>query len=207
MKYKEALSGAIGGAFFAVPFLIGCGIIPSLVIGGAAFAAGELVLAKSSKDTLDIPSGNFKKTIENAKKQRDHIKTMIKNIDDEYIKTKLTEIHSSVDNILSTIEKNPNKVRNINNFFDYYLPITIKIIDRYDEIEDRGLNGEDSKEFIKSTNKMVEEINLAFKKILNKLYENDIIDTDAEMKVFESMLKMDGYDSGSLKVSKEDNNG
>lgn len=206
---EEVASAAIGGAFFAIPWLVlGIPVIPSVIIGGAAFAAGELVLSKkTSDDAFDIPSGNFKKTIATARKQSSHIKNKVNDIEDNNIKDKLTSIHECVENILLTIEKNPNKVKNINNFFDYYLPITIKIIDRYDEIEDGKLNSKDSKRFIEDTNKMVVEIDQAFKKILNKLYEHDIIDTDAEMKVFTSMLKMDGYDSKEIDVEKEDNNG
>ena len=207
MKKNDILSAIVGSTFFAIPYLaLSMPVLPSVLIGSAAFVAGELVFKKTSTDEFDIESGNFKRTIEKAKKRSKHIKDMMGCIDDEFIKNNLSEIHESVNSIISTIERNPQKVKNVNNFFDYYLPITIKIIDRYNEIEDRKISSEDSKKFIKSTNKMVEDINYAFKKILNKLYEKDIIGDYAEMKVFDSMLKMDGYDSGEINV-KEDNDG
>ena len=56
------------------------------------------------------------------------------------------------------------------------------------------MNTEDSKKFMESTQKMVKKINEAFKKQLSNLYQSDMIDTDAEMKVFDTMLKSDGYD-------------
>ena len=41
MKNKEIFSAAIGGAFFAIPYLaLSAPLIPSLVIGAAAFGAG-----------------------------------------------------------------------------------------------------------------------------------------------------------------------
>ena len=82
----------------------------------------------------------------------------------------------------------------MNNFFNYYLPVTINILTKYDEIENQKLNTEDSKKFMESTQKMVKKINEAFKKQLSNLYQSDMIDTDAEMKVFDTMLKSDGYD-------------
>ena len=82
----------------------------------------------------------------------------------------------------------------MNNFFNYYLPVTINILTKYDEIENQKLNTEDSKKFMDSTQKMVKKINEAFKKQLSNLYQSDMIDTDAEMKVFDTMLKSDGYD-------------
>ena len=80
----------------------------------------------------------------------------------------------------------------MNNFFGYYLPVTINILTKYDEIENQKLNTEDSKKFMESTQKMVKKINEAFKKQLSNLYQSDMIDTDAEMKVFDTMLKSDG---------------
>ena len=74
------------------------------------------------------------------------------------------------------------------------MPLTINIITKYDEIENQKLNTEDSKKFMESTQKMVKKINEAFKKQLSNLYQSDMIDTDAEMKVFDTMLKSDGYD-------------
>ena len=44
---------------------------------------------------------------------------------------------------------------------------------------------------------MMEKINTAFKNQLSNLYQSDIVDTDAEMKVFDSMLKADGYDTSN----------
>ena len=48
--------------------------------------------------------------------------------------------------------------------------------------------------------KMVEETSVAFEKILNSLYENDIENNEAEMKVYNQMLKSDGYNANELEV-------
>ena len=50
---------------------------------------------------------------------------------------------------------------------------------------------------MKQTEEMIEKINNAFKSQLSNLYQADIVDTDAEMKVFETMLKADGYDTSN----------
>ena len=76
---------------------------------------------------------------------------------------------------------------------NYYLPVTIKILTRYDEIENQRLNTTESKEFMESVKKMTEKIKNAFNEQLNNMYQTEMIDTDAEIKVFESMLKSDGF--------------
>ena len=204
MKNKEIFSAAIGGAFFAIPYLaLSAPLIPSLVIGAAAFGAGHLVLGEN-KLTLKDTDRNLYETLEYSKIQNKHILEMIPNIEDENIKKELNEIHDSVSKIISTISKNPEKVKQANNFFDYYLPITIKLIDRYDEIENQKLSSTESEKFLKSTNKMVSEINSAYRKILSELYRKDILDMDVEMKVFDSLLKSDGIDNSDLKVKKKE---
>ena len=46
----------------------------------------------------------------------------------------------------------------------------------------------------------VNEINDVFKKFLNNLYQSDMIDTNVEIKVLNSMLKSDGLDKNELNV-------
>lgn len=205
MKHKDTVAAIIGSSFFAVPYLaLSVPILPSLAIGVGAFFAGELLFSKGKnvdyKDDYDL-----KKVLEQAKKQNKHLLEMRPLIEDEVIRTYLTEIHDSTAKIIRTVEKNPNKFKSIDNFFDYYLPITVKIVDRYDEIENQKLSSKDSKKFFTSSTKMLDAVNKAFKNILNNLYQSEIIDMDAEMKVFSTMLTSDGFNNSELDIKdKED---
>lgn len=201
MKNGNTVSAIVGGAFFAIPYLaLSLPVIPSLVIGASAFAAGELVFTKREEIEAKQKKQNLKKVLEKANEQNKHIFNMINRIEDKDMRKDLTEISNSVNKILDTVNKDINKVKNVDNFFDYYLPITVKIVDRYDEIENQNLSSKESKKICDSTKKMLKDINFAFNKILNSLYENDIMDMDAEMKVFNSMLKGDGFDSNQIDV-------
>lgn len=206
MKHKDTISALIGSAFFAIPYLaLSLPILPSVLIGTSAFVAGELVLTKNKK-TLKEENFNLYRVLENAKKQNKRIIEAKSYIDNDEIKAYLTSINDSTSKIIKTIEKTPKKIKNIDNFFDYYLPITVKIINRYDEIENNNLSSKDSKKFMTSTINMLASIDKAFRNILNNLYQKEIIDMDAEMKVFSSMLKADGFNENELEV-KENNNG
>ena len=204
MKNKEIISAGLGGVFFAVPYLaLSIPIWPSLLIGAAAFGAGELVFGET-KLTLRDTNRSLYDMLEKSKKQNKHIIDMIPLIEDEKIRKQLNEIHDSVSKIINTISKNPEKAKMADNFFDYYLPITIQLIDRYDEIENQKLTSEESNAFFRSTNKMIGEINKAYKKILDNLYRKEIVDMDAEMKVFDSLLKADGFNDAEFPVKKEE---
>ena len=124
---------------------------------------------------------------------------MIPKINDEEMQNDLKDITTSSNKIINRIEENTLKNKTATKFMDYYLPVCVKIVSRYDEIEDQSLTSRDSKEFMKNTGKILKATNKAFKKILNSLYQNEIIDADAEMKVFNTMLKADGFDETIMK--------
>ena len=202
----EIISALAGGAFFAIPFLgLSIPLIPSLLIGGGAFVAGELVFHKEEAKEVITGEMSFSKRIELARSQVKQIKERIDYIDDNDVRVSLFSIVDSANKIINAVEKEPNKIKKINNFFEYYLPITLSIVERYDEIEDQNLSSQDSKKFQDKTAQMLGKISTSFQNMLNNLYQADIIDTDAEMKVYEAMLKSDGFNDKEIVVkNKED---
>ena len=194
MKNSSIVSAVLGGTFFAVPYLaLALPIAPSLAIGVAAFGASELIFHTSKKTLKDEDKNLYEKLVE-AKDTNNKIEKMIPKIESIELVNNIKQINDSVSKIIATVEKKPEKYKVMSNFFNYYLPVTLNILTRYDEIENQRLTSEDSKKFMKSAEEMIKNINEAFKKQLSNLYQSDIVDTDAEMKVFDKMLKADGYD-------------
>ena len=110
----------------------------------------------------------------------------------------MEDINNTTSKIIDGIKKQPKKLKNISNFFDYYLPMTVKIVDRYDEIENQDLSSREVDEFTSQTIDMLKAADEAFKNILNNLYREKIVDMDVEMKVFQSMLEADGLNENEL---------
>lgn len=208
MKNKDVVSAVIGASFFAVPYLgMSIAFPPALVIGSLAFGASELVLSGiTPKESLkDTDRGLYLKIVE-AKKQNREILNLIPKVESIATKNNLTEIYDTVIKIINTVQFNPKKAKKINNFFDYYLPVLIKIVTKYDEVENQKLKSEEGKEFLVKADKMIKDTNKAFSNILASLYQNDIMDADADMKVYDLMLKADGIveDNPIMKGSDED---
>ena len=194
MKNKEITSAILGSTFFAIPYLgLSVALAPSLVIGGCAFLASELMFSgiKSKEKLKDTNRSLYQKMIV-ARKEEKQIKNLIPKVESEETKQNLKEINETINKILEEVEKNPKKEKSLNNFFDYYLPVLIKITTRYDEIENTRLTSPDEKKFMAKAQNLIKDTNKAFKTILSNLYQKDIMDTDADMKVYELMMKADG---------------
>lgn len=194
MKHKEVVSAVVGSAFFAVPYLgLSVALAPSLIIGCAAFGASELILSDvKPKENLKDTNRDLYENINLAKKQNKEILELIPKVEKESTRKNLNDINNTVTKIINVVEKNNKKADKLNNFFDYYLPVLIKIVNRYNEIEDQKLISKEGKSFITKADKMIEETSKAFQTILSSLYQKDLIDADAEMKVYDLMLKADG---------------
>ena len=208
MRNKEIVSAVLGGAFFAVPYLgLSVALGPALAIGCAAFGASELMLSGvKNKETLKDTDRPLYVKVNTAKKESREILNLIPKVESETTRKNLNNIHDTVNKILEVVEKNPKKASKLDNFFDYYLPVLIKIVNRYDEVENQRLSSKEGKEFMDKADKMIAETNKAFDKILASLYQKDLMDADAEMKVYNMMLKADGIvaDNLIMKGSEED---
>lgn len=194
MKNKEAISVIVGTAFFTIPYLaLSVSVLPSLLIGVSAYGASELLFSETKKIQ---GQKNTTKSINNVlNKARENNKELIKLskvLNNEETTASLIEITVTINKIIDTVDKKHSKFKNIDNLFDYYLPILVKIVTRYDEIENQELSSKEGKKFIESADNMIKEANDSFKKLLDSLYQSDIVDADAEMKVFNTMLKSDG---------------
>ena len=208
MNKGYIISALSGAGFVAGTLFLGMGLPLALVIGIIAYIAGNLIFVDKRANN-EYSDENLYDILNNAKKINSEICSMIEKIEDKDIKDDIREIYRISNKIINTISKNPAKQKKANNFFQYYLPVTLKILKKYDEIENQRLESNDGKEFMKNTKNMVETIKKSFNEQLSNLYQADMIDTDADIKVFKTMLKTDGYsdiDDFNI-VDEEKNNG
>ena len=132
MKNKNVISGVVGAGFFALGYLgLMVPLAPALALGAASFVATELVISNTKKE-MEEKELTFKEKIDLARKSNKHIKEMAVNIEDSDTKKDLEEIVRTTTKIIDTIEKNDLHNRTVNKFFDYYLPVCVKIVDIYD---------------------------------------------------------------------------
>lgn len=195
--FNGIISAVLGGAFFAIPYLaLDVSILPSLGMGVLAFGAGNLLFsnkASKEKKVATSTNTNLYNVLNKAKMDNAKIYSMINKIEDKDLRKDIEELHETTSKIIDTISKKPEKLSKATTFFDYYLPVTLKILTKYDDIENQKLDNEEVVKFMKNTENMISKIKNAFKSQLANLYQSDIIDTDAEIKVFDQMLNAEGF--------------
>ena len=200
MKRGHIISAIVGGACFAVPFCLEIATMPiSLLFGVLGYGAGTLMFSDNSPNFTFGNNENIGDILNNAKKMNSAILNMINKVEDDSLKQDIRAIYQTANNIINTVSKDNKKIRYVENFFTYYLPQTLTLLKKYDEIENQHL-GKASEDFMKKTRDMISKIKDAFNQQLAHLYQEDITDTNAEMKVFDSMIKSDGYGDNDFKL-------
>ena len=114
-------------------------------------------------------------------------------IDKIELQNDIKDINKTIEKILKTLKKKKSKIKNINNFATYYLPVTLKILIKYDEVENLKLDSPNSKEFMATVEDKIKMIKTSFQSQLESLYTDDFDDVEAELNVLETMLKSDGF--------------
>lgn len=206
MKKNVIISGIIGAAFFGLAYLaLDLNFIYSLVIGIIALFAGNLVFSK--KETIDTEELTDEEVIRKIKNLNNQIYGMISKVDSSTLKASIKDIVESTTKIIEKVSKDKSDLKKIRTFVEYYLPVTLKILRKYDEIENQGLNSKDSKVFMKTVEDKIKLISDSFRGQLAALYQDDLVDVDAELTVLENMLKSEGYsDLNDFDISEQRGN-
>ena len=173
-------------------------------MGAAAFVGSELLMSKTNIFVFDkVDEKNVEQVLNDARMKNKFILDMVLKVDDEEVQEYLRGINTTTGKIISTVQKNRKKIKQSEKFFTYYLPITVGIVEKYDDIENQRLSSKDAKKYFESSKETLREINSSFKKILNNMYESDIENATADMKVLNNILNSDG--SSDIKINKEEN--
>ena len=206
MKNEPIISGIAGGVCFTAT-LFGLGLsapyaIPiSLLTGILGYGASALVFSDSKprEYTIDLEHEDIEQILSKAKKMNSDIIGMVAKVEDKGLQADIKEIYQTSSKIIDTVSKSHKKIKYVQTFFNYYLPETLKLLRKYDEIENQKL-GKSSDEFMTKTRKMISKIKESFKEQLVHLYQEDMLDTSADMKVIDSMMKSEGLDGNDFKL-------
>lgn len=99
------------------------------------------------------------------------------------------EICRNVEKILSTLKKQPDDIKKMRQFFNYYLPTLSGILKKYVAIEESGVPAEN---IVQSTISCLGDIKKATEKQYTSLFDNDILDMSVEMEALTIACKRDG---------------
>ena len=102
---------------------------------------------------------------------------------------KLTHVSSQ---IISQVEKNSKKISEVNKFINHYLPVTIKLVNSYKELNKQVVQGDNIEKAKNEIIKSIDVINSAFENLLDDLFEDVVLDVSTDISVLKTLFKQEG---------------
>ena len=122
-------------------------------------------------------------------------------IPDSSLSDKLDTLENKCAEIFRAVYDKPNRASQIRKFMDYYLPTTLKMVKGYRMLDERGITGQDA---VYARNRIDDALLVVLQgceKMLDKLYQDDVLDLTTDIDVLEQMLKRDGLTESELDIA------
>ena len=113
-------------------------------------------------------------------------------IPDARISAQIDLIERLTAQIFDCVRKNPKKLSQIRQFLNYYLPTTIKLMEQYVTLQNQSLKTENITEGMQKIEDLLDKVIIAFQRQLDALFEADVVDITADIRVMEQMMASEG---------------
>ena len=173
--------------------------------GAAAGSAGteKKEEAKAPEKPKEEPStGNpeLDKAIKDGKLALSEMKRLDDSIADPGVSADIVRLSQVSEKIFQAVRDDPDKLPQIRQFMNYYLPTTLKLLNTYDRMSGAGVSGENIDGTKEKVEDMLKTIVRAFEKQLDGLYGTDALDISADIQVMETLLAREGLTEPEMKA-------
>lgn len=162
------------------------------------YGSGRVVIDPDSIDSAPKETAGEKKEAPAAEPSDEYdvwlqkIKEANQNIDDRAVNLCVDRIHLYTEKIFEFIRQHPENIGQIRTFMNYYLPMTLKLLQSYDMLEEAGVAGENMRSTKQNIEETLETLAGAYRQQLDNLYSAQAMDISADIDVLEKMLRRDG---------------
>ena len=122
-------------------------------------------------------------------------------IPDSDITEKLQIMASRVRELLAAVTKNPGKAGDLRKVMNYYLPTAKKLLNTYIEIDKSPQKTEEGLKTQKDISATLDKLNTSFDNLLKQIETHEKWNVNAEIRVLNSMLEMEGFQEDPIKKS------
>lgn len=115
------------------------------------------------------------------------------------VSNKIFKIENLTERILKRVEEHPGSVEDIKQLMKYYLPMTIKLLTAYAEMDEQQVKVDNIDKSKQEIENVLDSLNEAFNKLLDDLYKDTAWDIASDVSVLNAMLKREGLKGNDFK--------
>lgn len=121
----------------------------------------------------------------------------------EEISEKIFRIELLIQRIFNRAETHPEIITDLKKLMDYYLPMTVKLLNAYADMDAQPIQGETIENSKREIEETLDTLNGAFEKLLDDLFEDTALDVSSDISVLNTLLAQEGLTEDELLKQKE----
>ena len=178
--------------------VISCAVVSAIVyailrivLPGSKQPEQEQAQAPEADKTEKIPP-ELQSVINQGNTSIAKIRQLNDAIPDERMSAQIDLIERLAAQIFDCVKAHPEKLKQIRQFLNYYLPTTIKLMEQYVTLQDQGMKTENIEDGMQKIEGLLDKVIVAFQRQLDSLFETDVVDITADIRVMEQMMASEG---------------
>ena len=121
----------------------------------------------------------------------------------EQISEKISRIELLTQRIFNRAKSHPEIITDLKKLMDYYLPMTVKLLNAYADMDAQPVQGETIEHSKREIEATLDTLNIAFEKLLDDLFEDTALDVSSDISVLNTLLAQEGLTEDELSKCKE----
>ena len=117
------------------------------------------------------------------------------------ISNKIDRMEQIICRIFRQAELHPEVIPDLKKLMEYYLPMTVKLLNAYAEMDAQTVQGENILASKREIEETLDTLNRAYEKLLDELFENMALDVSSDISVLNTLLAQEGLTEDGLKKS------
>lgn len=191
------------GTFFILSLILPMYKLSMIMIGLAlsllvVFIAGKMNLFPDRIETITVEEPEFFATKEieeivlSGRKMKEQMSLLNDKIQDEEVSASIAQIESTHQAILEAVQRHPETAQILRKYMKYYVPSLLELLNHYNDLEHQQLDGQQAEKGRQRIKSLLTTAETAFKKQLDSLLDQKVMDITVESKVLEDLMKQEG---------------
>ena len=116
----------------------------------------------------------------------------------EEVSGKIDRMEMTVRQIFDRVRVKPEVVPDLKKLMDYYLPMTVKLLNAYADMDAQPVQGETIQASKREIEATLDTLNTAFEKLFDELFQDTALDISSDITVLNAMLAREGLKEDEL---------
>ena len=121
----------------------------------------------------------------------------------EEISAKIDRMEQIVRKIFERAESHPEIIPDLKRMMDYYLPMTVKLLNAYADMDRQPVQGETIQNAKAEIDATLDTLNAAFEKLLDSVFQDTAMDVSSDISVLHTLLAQEGLTGDDFSNTKQ----